>query len=98
MNLLFNDLPEADALFWLGQLQCQPGFGWDETTTYCGWRDVPSVYLICKDDAILPEQFQLQLAQLGGCEVVECRAGHMVMLSAPHKVVEVVRMAAGEIS
>lgn len=75
------------------KLQPQPSEGWDETITYCGWRDVPSVYLVCENDQVLPPQLQFQLAGLAGSKVEKCGAGHMPFLSMPEKVAEVVKNA-----
>ncbi|PMD41606.1 alpha/beta-hydrolase [Hyaloscypha variabilis F] len=91
---LFSDLSHDETQKWLQELKCQPGEGWDQTIQYCGWRDVPSVYLICDGDKCLPPPVQEQCAKLAGSEVVRCGAGHMVMLSMPEKVVEVVVKAA----
>ena len=90
---LFNDLSDADADEWGKKLKSQPSEGWDGTTTYCGWEDVPSIYLVCEKDAVLPEAVQLQMAGLAGSKVVKCAAGHCVMLSLPEKVVEVIEEA-----
>lgn len=94
--LLFNDLPAAEADSWLAKLDCQPASGWDDEITYTGWKKVPSVYLVCDRDAVLPPPMQEQMAQAAGAEIIKCAGGHMVMLSQPDKVVEVVRVAAGE--
>jgi len=91
---LFSDLSEQETQKWIKELQCQPSEGWDGTTKYCGWRDVPSVYLLCEGDKILPEAMQTDVAEMAGSEVVRCGAGHMVMLSMPEKVVEVIERAA----
>ena len=80
---------EAD--HWMAQLQPQPAEDWDREVTYCGWMDVPSVFLVCEADRLLPVELQMQLAGLAGSEVIRCSAGHMIQLSDPEKVVEVVR-------
>lgn len=95
-NSLFNDMSDAEAEKWAAVLECQPSSGWNDKCTYAGWKDVPSVYLVCENDAAIPLELQMQVASLAGSEVVTCSAGHMVMLSQPEKVVEVVRKAAGE--
>jgi hypothetical protein len=78
--------------FWNCSLQ-----GWDGTTTYCGWEDVPSIYLLCEKDAVLPEAVQLQMAGLAGSELVRCGAGHMPMLSMPGMVVEIISNSANRL-
>jgi hypothetical protein len=93
-STLFSDLNEAETQKWMKELKCQPSEGWDGTTTYCGWRDIPSVYLICEGDKVLPEAVQVQVSEMAGCDVVRCKAGHMVMLSMPEEVVDVIKKAA----
>ncbi|MCJ1353416.1 MAG: hypothetical protein MMC33_003402 [Icmadophila ericetorum] len=93
-KLLFNDLDESTAQNWIKTLKPQPAADWDDTITYCGWKDVPSVYLICEGDAVIPPPMQQQLAGLAGSKVETCASGHMPMLSMPEKVVEVIKGAA----
>ncbi|TVY48645.1 hypothetical protein LOCC1_G003961 [Lachnellula occidentalis] len=93
-KLLFNDLDAVATERWMKVLKSQPAAGWDDTVTYCGWKEVPSVYLVCEKDAILPETMQLGFAQLAGSQITRCAAGHMVQISMPEKVAEVVKAAA----
>lgn len=92
-HTLFNDLPDEVAGKWLAQLQCQPAYGWDCEITHNGARDVPSTYLICDKDAAVPPDMQRQFADLAHSEVKHCHAGHMVIVSHPEVVVELVREA-----
>ena len=93
-KLLFNDLDEKTAKAWVEKLQSQPASDWDDTVTYCGWKDVPSVYLVCEGDACIPPPMQLQLAETAGSKIEKCAAGHMAMVSMPEKVVELIVEAA----
>ena len=95
-KLLFSDLDEVETQKWVKTLKPQPSTGWAGMVSYCGWREVPSLYLVCEKDMLLPAELQMQFAALAGSEVVKCGAGHMVQLSMPEKVVEVVKKAAGE--
>ncbi|KAI5481025.1 alpha/beta-hydrolase [Pseudohyphozyma bogoriensis] len=96
VQLLFNDLPPSSHADLIASLKCQPASGWNQVTTYAGWTEIPSVYVVATQDACLPPAFQQQFAAMTGGEKVEIDAGHMVMLSQPEKVVEVIRRAAGE--
>lgn len=91
---LFNDLPSAEADAWLSKMSFQPAEGWNDVVTYCGWKDIPSTYLVCERDAVFPPEMQRQCAKMAGSEIETCSAGHMVMLSQPERVVEVVVRAA----
>ncbi|CZR53887.1 uncharacterized protein PAC_03769 [Phialocephala subalpina] len=93
-QLLFNDLLPAETEKWLPLLKSQPLSGWNDTTTYTGWTEIPSVFLICENDQILPEEYQIQAATMMGSKIERCNSGHMVMLSMPGKVVDVVVSAA----
>ena len=91
-ELLFNDVPPAAAEEASKQLRHQPTAAFqDAQITYCGWRDIPSVYLCCEKDALLPPALQRQMAEMAGAKVESCDAGHMVMLSRPDVVVDLVR-------
>jgi len=84
-------LPENEKAEWLAAFKSQPAKGWDDTVNYTGWKDVPSLYLICEGDNALPVSLQEQLAALAGSEIVRCSAGHLPMLSQPDVVVEAVK-------
>lgn len=71
-------------------LQPQPAEGWDGTLTYGGGKEIPSVYLVCEADQVLPSAEQEQMARLAGSKIIHCGAAHMPMLSMPEKVVEIV--------
>ena len=89
-KILFNDLDDSTAKIWINKLQSQPASDWDDMITYCGWKDVPSIYLVCEGDACIPPPMQLQIAEMAGSRVVKCGAGHMVVVSMPEMVVDVV--------
>ncbi|KAL8753699.1 MAG: hypothetical protein Q9199_004867 [Rusavskia elegans] len=95
-NLLFNDLPSTSASSWVAKLQCQPSSGWDDVVDYVGWKNVPSAYLICEQDAVLHPEMQKQMAERAGSEIEKCNAGHYRMIGRPEWMVEAVEMAAGE--
>ncbi|KAJ5935040.1 hypothetical protein N7466_004587 [Penicillium verhagenii] len=91
--LLLGDLPEEEKAGWLDAIKPQPAQGWDDTVSYAGWKDVPSVYLICDEDNALPVPLQEQLAALAGSKIERCSAGHLPMLSQPEAVAGVVQSA-----
>ena len=92
-KLLFNDLEPAVAEKWVNALQLQPAEGWNGTVTYCGWREVPSVYLVCEGDQMIPPPMQVQIGEMAGSKMEKCGAGHMPHLSMPEKVADVVKGA-----
>lgn len=96
LTTLYIDISTPLATTYLSALSSPPATGWEnEAVTYCRWRDIPSVYLVCEGDALLPPQIQREIAEMAGAEVERCGAGHMVFSSEGERVVEVVRRAAG---
>lgn len=75
----------------MAAIKPQPAEGWDDTVRYTGWKDVPSVYLICEGDKALPVPLQEQLAGLAGSQIERCSAGHLPMLSQPEAVANVIQ-------
>ncbi|KAI4098048.1 MAG: hypothetical protein LQ339_006616 [Xanthoria mediterranea] len=97
-GLLFNDLAPDTALTWISKLRCQPSSGWDDVVDYVGWKDIPSVYLLCEQDALLSPEMQTQMADRANSEIEKCDAGHCCMIGQPQRVLEVVEKAAGQVA
>ena len=93
-KILFNDLEEEKAKACAEKLQPQPAHGYQGWVTYCGWKEISSVYLVCEGDECNPALLQLSRAEIAGSQVEKCAAGHMPMISMPEKVVEVIVKAA----
>ena len=92
---LFNDLSPASAEKHAAALSWQPStYVSGIHVNYGAWKDVPSVYLYCTQDQVIPLVMQRQIAAMAGAETESCDAGHMVMLSQPERVVEFVVKAA----
>jgi pimeloyl-ACP methyl ester carboxylesterase len=96
---LFGDLPESERPALSASLKTQPAENWDNgTVSYCGWKDVPSVYLICENDDVIPPPVQEHCAALAGSRIERCSSGHVPQLSQPVRVVEVIKGAIAEFS
>ncbi|KAG9495401.1 hypothetical protein J7337_013647 [Fusarium musae] len=89
-NLLYSDFSDEEANKWLPGLQNQADRGWATALQYCGWREVPSVYIICEGDKLLPADIQEQFVGLAGSEIVRVGAGHMVQLSQTEKLADII--------
>ena len=100
--VFYNDLPEAEAKHWAGELRRH-----SYATKFCGgtgvesWKRIPSTYVVCEDDQAIPVEVQEGMVE--GCRgagaemgVVRVKSGHSLMLSVTGEVVRVVRRAAGE--
>ena len=91
MNSLFHDMPHADAEKWQSHIQVQPLMEqWQVLNTYCGWREVPSTYILSEQDRLIPAAFQEQLAGLAGSKVVRVDGGHLAILSRAEEVARTV--------
>ncbi|KAF2233418.1 alpha/beta-hydrolase [Viridothelium virens] len=93
-EILFSDMSLEVAARWMAGLQCQPNsIDFASAPINSDLEKLPSSYLICENDQILPEVLQRKWAQELEADIETCDAGHMVMLSQPEKVVEVIRKA-----
>ncbi|KAL2826949.1 alpha/beta-hydrolase [Aspergillus pseudoustus] len=88
-NLLFNDMTDSEAAEWSSKMQRQPA-NWDGAITYCGWREVPSLYIILETDRAIPLEVQEEMAQLAGSRIVRLDAGHMAQLTRTSEVGQII--------
>ncbi|MCJ1357554.1 MAG: hypothetical protein MMC33_007550 [Icmadophila ericetorum] len=100
----FHDLPDDEASRWATE-EVKPqslGVFWSKTT-YAAWRHIPTTYLICTNDRVVPlaaaegmiaAARQIQPTAFDVVEKVE--SGHFAMLSKMEETVAVLRRAAGE--
>ncbi|KAL9108364.1 MAG: hypothetical protein Q9227_006824 [Pyrenula ochraceoflavens] len=95
-DLLFGDLSDEEARPWLERLQPEPEFeAWDCPPKFGPglFEKVPVVYLICRNDKATPAQLQRMWAEMVHADIRECEAGHMVQLSQPQVVVDLIKEA-----
>jgi len=59
-----------------------------------GWKSVPSWYVVAANDEAIPPDAERQFAERMGATTVELDAGHLVMVTHPDTVVELVEQAA----
>ncbi|CAI6285187.1 unnamed protein product [Periconia digitata] len=99
----FHDLPEKEAEYWASKTLPQSlGVFWSKST-YAGWRDIPSTYVVCTDDrsfGVPFAEYQINLAKksdhcsLDNVETID--AGHFPMLSQTGKLVKVLERSVGD--
>jgi pimeloyl-ACP methyl ester carboxylesterase len=95
-ELLFNDLPEDEAEYWLKQqapqssatLDCREG-------VYAGWKDVPVWVLLSTEDVAMPlaiAEEMVRQARSDGADIntSKIRSGHCPFLSQPEAFVSFV--------
>ncbi|KAI1327028.1 alpha/beta-hydrolase [Xylariaceae sp. FL0255] len=91
ISVLFHDLPASEAEKWQSKLDSQPTVdNWKSPITYCGWRHVPSAYVICEGDRLLPAELQEKMAGFAGSDIVRLDAGHMAHLSKTQELADVI--------
>ncbi|KAK4948622.1 hypothetical protein LTR10_012626 [Elasticomyces elasticus] len=101
-ELWWHDLSREEAAKWDATVKpCSLGPFWT-TTTYAGWRYIPSTFMLTSRDKVFPaevaqQQIDFAKAQnLTGLENVEkIDSGHFPMLSQPQEVADLLRKAAG---
>jgi pimeloyl-ACP methyl ester carboxylesterase len=92
------DLPRSGALLvWAVQGDSAPRFATD-TITVAAWKSRPSWSVIGKRDHMLDPQMLQDKAKKAGAKVTVIDASHVVMISQPKAVAEVILRAAAEAS
>ena len=87
------------AELWLRRFHGQPTSNdFESPPSDAEFAQTPCNFLICENDQVLPGAQQHRWAESLGADIDTCDAGHMVMLSQPQKVVEVILKAARAVS
>ncbi|GAB7039584.1 MULTISPECIES: alpha/beta fold hydrolase [Catenuloplanes] len=89
-----GDLPRSTTdLMWATQ---RPGdtHTLGEPSGAPAWRDIPSWYLVARDDQLIPAAAQRFMAARAGARVVEVRASHVAMISQPKATADLIALAA----
>jgi pimeloyl-ACP methyl ester carboxylesterase len=58
------------------------------------WAEIPSWYLIPKQDRVIPPDAQRFMAARAGSHVVEVKGSHAILVSKPDTVTDLILMAA----
>ena len=88
-----NDLPQGKAAV-LAATQRPVTFStFGETSTVPAWKTIPSWYLVGTIDNVIPPFAQLFMAQRINAHITEVRGSHLVMISHPEAVVDLIDQA-----
>ncbi|KAF3054652.1 hypothetical protein CFAM422_013371 [Trichoderma lentiforme] len=87
---LFHDMSHEAAIGWSQKMQAQPHLGWFGKTSYCGWREVPSHWILTEGDKLVPVALQETMAQMAASKTMRLDAGHMAHLSRTDDVARMV--------
>jgi len=102
--VFYNDMPRAEADYWISQLQPQSiGVFWSRTT-YAAWRYIPTTYVLCGQDQCITlgyAEMMLQATQDSRPNMIDTierceNGGHCIMLSRVEWTMNMLRRAAGE--
>lgn len=90
-----NDIPRKDAEVLFAEQQPTAASIFADKTTVAAWRAKPSFYVVAKDDKTIAPEFERFLAQRMKAKTIELDAGHLVMVSQPNAVADLILKAAG---
>jgi pimeloyl-ACP methyl ester carboxylesterase len=92
--LAASDLEPEDQLLLASKRVPQSLTAYTRAPTGAAWRDVPSTYAVCTNDASLPVALQRSFAERAS-DTVELPTGHHPMLTRPELVAELLARLAG---
>jgi len=92
----YADCEPATAADSLKRLGPQSSTSFVQPLRHAAWREIPSTYVVCTEDQVMPAPFQRALASRAGSTVVEWPTSHSPFLSRPDLVAALlVRLAGG---
>lgn len=93
--IFYNACPPELAAEAAGRLQPQSISSFEQPVRAVGWRDVPTTYVICDQDAAIPVFAQEQMSQRAG-DLRRLDADHSPFLMLPDEVVALIAEIASE--
>jgi pimeloyl-ACP methyl ester carboxylesterase len=93
-GVLAADLPPATTAVLAAGQRPIAAAALDDKADAAGWRTVPSWYLVASADRAIHPDAQRHMARRAGAGVVEVDGSHLVALSQPAAVAELIRTAA----
>ncbi|KAJ5800632.1 uncharacterized protein N7518_002700 [Penicillium psychrosexuale] len=101
VGTFYNDLTPAQIETCLADIKPHSYQTMHSPCTYAAWRDVPSTYMYCLQDAAIPIEIQKGMVEgtAGGYDIKTetVDASHSPFLSKPDEVTAAIRRAAGEV-
>jgi pimeloyl-ACP methyl ester carboxylesterase len=70
----------------------------DDVMGVPAWRDLPSWYLVAKNDHVIPPEAERQFAARMGADTIEVDSGHCAMVSHPEETFERIVSAANSVA
>jgi pimeloyl-ACP methyl ester carboxylesterase len=90
------DLPEDKAAFMADSYPPLAGSVFGNSIHQVAWRSKPSWSVVATEDQTIPPQAERNMAQRAGAKVTEIKASHVVFMSQPQAVAQIIDAAAEE--
>jgi pimeloyl-ACP methyl ester carboxylesterase len=88
-ELFLHDVPTAVQAESVAHLKDQSGTPFEKPWPLAAWPDVPTRFLLCRDDRFFPAEFQRRVVRERlGIVPDEMDGGHLPALAHPHELVE----------
>jgi hypothetical protein len=98
-ELLYHDLPTAEAQFWESKIIDQSYAVQETKMTNEAFRFVSSTYVVCENDRGPPPTYQEMFGRTAGSEIRRISSGHSPMLSHTEELVDMIdHVAQGKVS
>jgi pimeloyl-ACP methyl ester carboxylesterase len=89
LDVFLHDVPADIAAASADHVRAQSGTPFAEPWPLRAWPDVPTRFLLCRDDRFFPADFQRRVVKERlGIEPEEMDGGHLPALAHPHELVE----------
>ena len=89
-----NDLPPNEGAVLASTQRAFALSSLGQTSGVPAWKTIPSFYLVGTIDKVIPPFAQLFMAQRANATIVQVRGSHLVMISHPEAVVDLINQAA----
>lgn len=98
-DLFLHDVPPALAAAALGRQRDQSGTPFEKPWPLRAWPDVPTRFLLCRDDRLFPPDFMRRVARERlGIAADEMPGGHYVAISRPRELADRLEAYASTVS
>ncbi|MBG0569227.1 alpha/beta fold hydrolase [Actinoplanes aureus] len=93
-DIFAADLPRSTTEIMAATQRPGEGHTLQQASGAPAWKQIPSWYLVARDDNLIPAAAQRFMAQRAGARTVEIRASHVAMMSQPRFTAELITLAA----
>jgi pimeloyl-ACP methyl ester carboxylesterase len=93
-DVFARDLPEVEANVMAATQKPVIGSGFASAPTAAAWRSIPSWYIVAQEDRAINPDLERFFARRMGANTREIRASHVVFISHPREVADVIEAAA----